>query len=48
MKDLIKKNNHFILIIALIFILPMFIWAGINKIINFNKKVKTLDGKLPV
>ena len=48
MKDFIKKNSNIILIIALIFILPMFIWSGVNKILNFDKKVKTLDGKLPI
>lgn len=46
MKDFIKKNSNIILIIALIFILPMFIWSGVNKILNFDKKVKTLGKKL--
>ena len=46
MKELIKKNSNVILIIALFFILPMFIWSGFNKIFNFDKKVKTLNKKL--
>jgi len=46
MKELIKKNSNVILIIALVFILPMFIWSGFNKIFNFDKKVKTLNKKL--
>lgn len=46
MKELIKKNSNVILIIALVFIIPMFIWSGINKIFNFDKKVKTLNKKL--
>ena len=25
----------------------MFIWSGINKILNFDKKVKTLNKKIP-
>lgn len=46
MKELIKKNSNVILIIALVFIIPMFIWSGVNKIFNFDKKVKTLNKKL--
>ena len=47
MKQFIKKNSNIILIVALVFILPMFIWSGINKILNFDKKVKTLNKKIP-
>jgi len=48
MKGLIKKNANTILIIALLFILPMFIWSGFNKIFNFSKKVDVLNKKLNV
>lgn len=41
-------NKNTILIFCLLFILPMFIWSGINKIKNFDKKVGVLGKKLPL
>ena len=36
-----------ILLVILMFMMPMFIYSGVNKIINFPKKTSTLYSKLP-
>lgn len=36
-----------ILLVILIFMMPMFIYSGINKIMNFPKKTSILSSKLP-
>jgi hypothetical protein len=44
--NIILNKMYVFLIIATILIFTMFIYSGIDKIMNFNSKIKTLDTKL--
>lgn len=39
-------NPQILIIVTLLFVLPMFIYSGIDKIIHFQKKVDSLQKKL--
>ena len=42
----INLKPHLLIIVALLFILPMFVYSGINKILKFDKKVEKLEEKI--
>ncbi len=41
-------NNHTLLSVAVVLFFVMFVYSGINKIQNFDKKVDTLEKKIGV
>ena len=42
----LNLNPQILIIVTLCFVLPMFIYSGINKIIHFQKKVNNLQNKI--
>ena len=42
----INLKPQLLIIVALLFILPMFVYSGINKILKFDKKVEKLEEKI--
>ena len=42
----LNLNPQILIIVTLCFVLPMFIYSGINKIIHFQKKVGNLQNKI--